>query len=169
MRSFFALILLLSTAACANLPSQPNADVIVVAGPCFDSSRHDSIAISIINKSNATVSLPAYGSSGPPYNLHPRAFDVVVADGASPTDSSHWAVTLEEFTPPDHEVHLRPGDSSEFHAYASHWPTLEYSGRVKLRVRDSHGSIYESSPVMVCGHGSAPNNSFKPKPLRGSA
>ncbi len=168
MRSLLAAVLILLAAACANVRPQQSAGVVVVPESCFDSASHDAIHISVINGAKESVSFPAYGSVGPPYNLYPRAFDLV-ADDATPTNPNHWAVILEEFTPPDHEVHVGPGDRTEFRAYASQWPTSSYTGRVKLRVRDSHGFIYSSGPVPVCAPGSAPNNSFKPKPLRGSA
>jgi len=168
MRSFFTVVLMLLTAACAHGRSDSQAGVVVAPGPCFDSSSHDAITISIINGSKGSVAFSASGSSGPPYNLHPWAFEVATADGM-PTNPEQWGVILEHFAPPDHDVRLGPGDRAEFHAYTSLWPTSDYPGKVKLRVRDTRGQLHDSDPVPVCAPGSAPNNSFKPKPLRGSA
>jgi hypothetical protein len=164
MRSFLAVVLILSTVACAHRYLEPHTGVVVAAGSCFDSSSHDSIDISIINGTNVPVAFSTYGASGPPYSLNPRAFDVV-AD-ATPVNPTHWSVILEEFTPPDHEVRIGAGDRAEFHAYTSRWPTSAYPGKVKLRVRDIHGYLHDSDAVPVCAPGSAPNNSFKPNPLR---
>ena len=168
MRSLFTAVLMLLTAACAHGRPDSQAGVIVEPGPCFDSSHHDAIAISIVNGTSRSVSFSASGASGAPYNLHPSAFAVAAAD-ATPPNSEHWGVILEHFVPPDHEVRLGPGDRAEFRAYTSLWPTSSYPEKVKLRVRDTHGGLHESAPVPVCAPGSTPNNSFKPKPLRGSA
>ena len=137
-------------------------------GLCFDSSKHDAITISIFNGSSGSVAFSAAGASGPPYDLHPWAFEVAAADGM-PTNPKQWGVILEDFARPDHDVRLGPGDRTEFSAYTSRWPTSDYPGKVKLRVWDTHRHLHESTPVPVCAPGSAPNNSFKPKPLRGSA
>jgi hypothetical protein len=157
MRSFLAVALLLLTTACAHGSPESHAGVVVVPGSCFDSSRHDAIAVLIINGTNGPVAFPASGTSGPPYSLHPRAFDVVAAD-STPADPGSWSVLLEEFAPPDHQVRLGTGDRAEFRAYTSRWPMSAYRGKVKLHVRDTHGHLHESDPVPVCDHGSAPGN-----------
>jgi hypothetical protein len=158
----------LLTAACAHRRLDSQAEVIVDPGPCFDSAHPDAVAISIVNSTNRPVAFSTFGVSGPPYKLHPRAFDIAPAE-AMPIDPEHWEVVLEEFEDSDHEVHLGSGDRAEFHANASEWPTLGYLGKVKLSVRDTRGYLHDSAPVPVCTPGSASNNSFKPNPLHGSA
>jgi len=158
MRSLSVTALMLLTTACAHGRPDAVAGVVVVAEPCFDSSRHDAINLSVINDSSERVALSSLGTSGPPYILHPNAFAVAAADG-TPASGEHWDVLLEEFVPPDHEVSLGPGDRAQFHAYTSQWPTSEYHGQIKLQVRDTRGQSYESQPVPVCVPGAVPDNS----------
>jgi hypothetical protein len=166
--SIFAVCI--AVAGCAHL-SQPVTGVSVEAVPrsCIGPLVGSQASIAIVNNSNKRVSFSSYGQSGPPFELHPRSFSLLAAQ--SPTQAySLWQVVLEEVMPPSHEVTLGPGDRAEFLVSPSHaWPSPDRKETFKFEVRDTYNRSYFSEALRVCQPRSAPNNSFKPKPLRGSA
>jgi hypothetical protein len=161
------IIVLIATAlaGCAHSPSRADASVTIEldARGCLPAASPD-VVLRIRNTSAARIAFPAYNSSGPPYKLYPGSVQLLAAPLGEP-----WQVVLEHFMPASHEVALGAGDQADFAYEPSVWPSGQETGLFKLRLRDTQGRFHYSSEQGVCHPGSAPNNSFKPTPLRGAA
>jgi hypothetical protein len=151
MKATFATALALLTTACAHTHTESHAGVIVepLSSACLDTSRNDAIPLVINNRSSSHISFSAAEASGPSYLLHPATIRIERV-GAAPHDDSHWHVILEHYFAPKHQVQLGPGDRAEVLAYANHWPSPGYPGRVQVTVIDTHGFRHQSHAVQVC-------------------
>jgi len=165
MRTRIVALIAIALAGCAHSPSSADVGVAIEldARGCLAAASPD-VQLHIRNTSDARVSFHTYGKSGPPYKLYPGSVQLLTAPSGEP-----WQVVLEHFVPATHEVALGPGDQAAFTYEPSVWPSGQESGFFNLRVRDAQGRFHYSSEQGVCHPGSAPNNSFKPNPLRGSA
>jgi hypothetical protein len=155
----------IALAGCAHSLSSADADITIEldARGCLAAASPD-VLVHIRNISAARVAFHTYGSSGPPYTLYPGSVELLNARAGEP-----WQVVLEHFVPATHEVALDPGEGADFSYGPSVWPSGQEAVLFKLRLRDTQGRLHYSSEHGVCHPGSAPNSSFKPNPLRGSA
>ena len=165
MRTRTVVLIATALAGCAHLPSSADVSITIEldARGCLATARPE-VPLRISNISDVNVSFHTYGASGPPYRLHPGSAQLQSVPSGEP-----WQVVLEHFVPATHEVTLSPGDQADFTYEPSVWPSDQETGIFRLEVRDTHGRLHHSSEQGVCRPGSAPNNSFKPNPLRGSA
>jgi hypothetical protein len=165
MRTRIVALIAIALAGCAHSPSSADASVAIELGArgCLAAAIPD-VRLRIRNTSDARVSFHTYGTSGPPYKLYPGSVQLLDAPSGEP-----WQVVLEHFVPATHKVSLGPGDQADFAYAPSVWPSSQDTGLFKLLVRDVQGRFHYSSQQGVCHPGSAPNSSFKPNPLRGSA
>ena len=161
---------LLAPVSCAHVLPEPPIAVLIEPLPvrCLSPLSGYDTRIAITNNSSQELTFRTYGASRPPYKLFPDAFDVLAAKPRSGLFSP-WEVVLEHSMPPTHEVKLSPGDRAEFTVSTTRWPSPDNDLQFKLQVRDASWRAYQSEALQVCQSRSAPNNSFKPKPLRGSA
>jgi hypothetical protein len=167
---FLASLLALALAGCAHVQADQPVGILIEpsSAACLSPLVGYDTLIAITNNSNQKVTFSTYGAAGPPYKLFPDAFDVLAAPPPS-EEFSPWEVILEHSMPPTHEVRLGPGDKAEFTVSTSRRPDSDSPLLFKLQVRDTDWRPYQSKALQVCQPRSAPNNSFKPKPLRGSA
>jgi hypothetical protein len=163
MRTRIVVLIATALAGCAHSPADAGITIALDARGCLAAARPD-VVLRIRNTSAARVAFHTYGSSGPPYKLYPGSVELLAAPWGEP-----WQVVLEHFVPATHEVALAPGDQANFTYEPSVWPSGQETGLFKLRLRDTQGRLHYSSEQRVCHSGSAPNNSFKPTPLRGAA
>jgi hypothetical protein len=165
MRTRIVALIAIALAGCAHSSSSADAGIVVEldARGCL-AAASPGVRLRIRNSSDARVSFHTYGASGPPYKLYPGSVQLLAVPSGE-----LWQVVLEHFVPATHEVALGPGDQADFIYEPSAWPFGQDTGLFKLRVRDAQGRFYYSSEQGVCHPGSAPNSSFKPNPLRGSA
>ena len=165
MRTRIVILVAIALAGCAHSSSAADAGITIEldARGCLAVASPD-VLVRLRNTSSGRVAFHTYGSSGPPYKLYPGSVELLTARSGEP-----WQVVLEHFVPATHEVTLDPGDQADFSYGPSVWPSGQETGLFKLRLRDTQGRFHYSSEHGVCHPGSAPNNSFKPNPLRGSA
>jgi len=164
MRTRIVAVIAAALAGCAHSASSADAGIAIEldARGCVAAASPD-VLVRIRNTSGARVSFHTYSTS-PPYKLYPGSVQLLAVPSGEP-----WQVVLEHFVPPTHEVSLGSGDQADFVYEPSVWPSGQESGLFKLQVRDTHARFHYSSQQGVCQPGSAPNNSFKPTPLRGAA
>lgn len=167
MRSIL-LVSLMALVSCAHArPDQPVGVLVKPSpAPCLSPLNGYDTLIAITNNSNQNITFSTYGAEGPPYKLFPDAFNVLAAESPS-QDFSPWVVMLEHSMPPSHEVRLGPGDLADFTVSTGRWPSPDNRLLFKLEVRDTRWRPYLSEELQVCRPRSAPDNSFKPNPLRG--
>ncbi len=165
MRTRIVALTAMALAGCAHSSSSADAGIAIEldARGCLAAASPD-VQLRICNTSDTRVSFHTYGQSGPPYKLYPGSVQLLAGSSGEP-----WQVVLEHFLPATHEVALGPGDQTDFAYAPSAWPSGQEAGLFTLRVRDVQGRFHYSSQQGVCHPGSAPNNSFKPTPLRGAA
>jgi hypothetical protein len=70
---------------------------------------------------------------------------------------------------PTGTVSLGPSDTAQFVVYISDLSANRSLLRYRVQFEDIAGNVYFSNAFGICSSGSMPNDSFKPKPLRGSA
>ena len=148
---------------CVSRPADTLPGVEVRLGDCLPAGSGP-IYVQLFNGSEERVAFRTYGSSGPPFELHPAAVQLQRSETGEP-----WQVILEHFRPASHEVSLAPGDEAGFMVEPSPWPTVYEPGLLRVEIRDTVGRPHYSKELGVCHPGSAPNNSSKPTPLRGAA
>ncbi|MEF3081099.1 hypothetical protein V3391_02565 [Luteimonas sp. SMYT11W] len=165
MRTSIIAVIATALVGCAHLSPSLDAGVAIEldAHGCIAAASPD-VLIRIRNTSNARVAFYTYGTSGPPYELHPGSVQLLDAVSGEP-----WQVVLEHFFPATTEVSFGSEDQADFTYEPSVWPSGQETGILKLQIRDTRGRFHYSSELGVCHPGSAPNNSFKPTPLRGAA
>lgn len=165
MRTRIVVLIATALAGCAYSPTRADAVVTIELGAlgCLAAESRE-VTLRIRNTSAARIAFHTYGSSGQPYKLYPGSVQLLAVTSGEP-----WQVVLEHFMPATYEVALGPGDQANFVYEPSVWPSSQEPGLFKLRLRDTQGRFHYSSEQRVCQSGSAPNNSFKPNPLRRSA
>jgi hypothetical protein len=139
----------LALVGCAHPPPGELAGVEVRLGSCIPAASPN-VSLAVRNGSSARVSFRTYGSSGPPYKLHPGGLQLLSIPSNDP-----WQVVLEHFVPPSHEVTLAPGDEATFTVEPSVWPSLGEAGGFRVEVRDTLGRAHHSAALDVCHPGSS--------------
>jgi hypothetical protein len=153
---------------CIHAPTTPVGGVVVspAQADCLPAAAVP-LRLNIHNGSNERIGLYTYGPSEPPYRLYPGVFQLLAQQSGD--TFAPWQVVLEHFQPATHTVWLGPGDAAAFTVEPSAWPPAVEPMLFKLEVRDTLSRPHHSKKLGLCHSSSAPNNSFKPNPLRGSA
>jgi len=167
--SLVALIVL--AAGCAHL-EPASSTVSVVAAPeaitCAPSGSDVAIRLSVHNVGPGQLTLGANDESGPPYSLNWIHYNVLSNQrGKETVDYEHGPGGHGRL--PMAHVTLGLGDTADFVVKAYELTPASSAFSYRIELQDLAGNSYLTQPFGLCLPGSTPNNSFKPKPLRGSA
>jgi hypothetical protein len=157
---------------CASMTPTKPSDVAVSAQhlskDCQLGARDGRVAISIKNGGLTSIAFPVQDPASPPYSLFPANYEVLVRDEAT-QEFTPWTVVIEHFYAPKNKVVLQAGDTEVFLIPFDPLQAADLPKIFAVQVTDSTRQGYVSAPFALCPRRSVPNNSFKPKPLRGSA
>ena len=167
--SFVALVVF--AAGCAHIEPAPS-NVSVLAAPeattCVPSGSDVVIRLSVHNGGPGKLTLGANDESGPPYSLNWIHYKVLSnQSGKEAVDYEHGPGGHGRL--PMAHVTLGRGDTGDFMVKAYDLTPASSAFTYRIELEDLGGNSYPTQPFGLCAPGSTPNNSFKPKPLRGSA
>ncbi len=163
------LVLVAFGAGCTHAPAKPAVVTAVVAASaaaCDLFSHSQSITLTVRNAGPGTIRISAQNESGPPFRMGWPYYAILSGKSDPPpsykSPAGHASLPLAT-------VAIGPGDETQFLLYLGELTPVSSSLRYRAQFEDRAGQVHFSAPFSLCVTGSMPNNSFKPKPLRGSA
>ena len=168
MRSSAPLLMVL-LAGCAHGPAQTSSVTSLVstsAESCELFAKEQSVLLTVRNSGPGKLRIKAQGQLGPPFRMGWPYYSVLsgTSDPAQTYQSPAGHGPLPLAT-----VSIGPGDQTQFLIYLPERTPISGALRYGLQFEDLAGQVHYSAPFSLCVPGSMPNNSFKPKPLHGSA
>jgi hypothetical protein len=166
-----SLLVLALVTACAHQPVDPEQVAVRVEPDltdCLTERNEVPLRVEVHNRSAGKLRLGANGKSGPPFSLNWVYYRVMSGTpGAMSLDLAHGPGGHGRLS--TSTVTIGPGDSTQFLVPLYTVGPGDYAASFQIEIQDLTGTSYMSQPFSLCSPGSMPNNSFKPKPLRGSA
>ena len=164
-----ALLLMVLLVGCAHAPAQTSSVMSLVSSApesCELFARDHSVLLTVRNSGPGKLRIRAQSESGPPFRMGWPYYSILSgkSDPAQTyqTPAGHGPLPLAT-------VSIGPGDEAQFLLYLPDRTSISSELRYRAQFEDLAGQVHYSAPFSLCITGSMPNNSFKPKPLRGSA
>ena len=164
-----SLVLVALATGCAHVSAQPEfVSAVVAPSPdaCDLISESRSILLTVRNSGPGKLRISAQHESGPPFRMGWPYYAILSAE-SDPLASYQRPAGHGNL--PVATVSIGPGDETQFLLYLGEFTPVSKDLRYRAQFEDRDGQVHFSAPFGLCVPDSMPNNSFKPKPLRGSA
>lgn len=162
---------------CSSLPPSPSLpgevaiSVTEPGRPCALLPDTVTIGLLIDNRGRGTFRTYIDTLPGPPYKLSWLSYSVV--NESSSGRQVEWEHGAGGHGPlPQNKLAIGPSDSTRVFAKIYKTAPMDKTATYRIRIEDQDDQIYFSDGFTICQPdltGLPSNNSFKPKPLRGSA
>ena len=164
-----SLLLVGLAAGCVHAPARPVSVTAFAASTpeaCDFLSQDRSVLITVRNAGPGKLRISTQDESGPPFRMGWPYYAILSGESDPlPTYTSpagHGSLPLAT-------VAIGPNDETQFLLYLGEFTPVSKNLRYRVQFEDQDSQVHFSAPFSLCFPGSMPNNSFKPKPLRGSA